>query len=381
MRISHSIYILLFLFFTAIGACKKEEDTFPEVLASVTANAMTSVTSSAAIGGGKIIDDGGSTVTDRGVCYSTTSDPTLSNSFVSAGGGASDFSCNISGLQPNTTYYLRAYAINSKGTAYSSNEVVFKTSTAEPSLTTSDAFSVTGNDAAVTGVIADNGGATILTRGICYSTSANPTISDSVVYSSSPTTSFSLTLPGLLPLTTYYVRAFATSSSGTGYGNQISFTTTDQVFAIGEYYNGGIIFYLDDSQIHGLIVATSDQSTSADWGCAGQLISGADGIAVGDGPVNTADITASCSSSTNAAAICANLNWKGYSDWNLPSKGDLDLINKNLHLQGLGSFSIASYWSSTEYDANSASSFNFNTGTQSNANKNSPYSVRAVRSF
>ena len=88
---------------------------------TVTTNSVSSITSTSAICGGNVTSDGGATVTARGVCWSTSINPTTSNSKTTNGTGTGSFTSNISGLNPGTTYYVRAYATNSNGTSYGSN--------------------------------------------------------------------------------------------------------------------------------------------------------------------------------------------------------------------------------------------------------------------
>ncbi len=130
-----------------------------------------------------------------------------------------------------------------------------------------------------------------------------------------------------------------------------------------------------------LEAAPSDQSTSAEWGCVGTLISGADGFTVGTGEQNTIDIEAGCTTPGTAADICANLSLGGYSDWFLPSKDELNLMYENLKLSGVGGFADSYYWSSSEYYANYAWEQSFYNGNQYNNNKSNTYRVRAVRAF
>lgn len=373
-------YIWFFLIASSLLSCKKEPSSTIATIPSVSTTSVSSITSTSAISGGSIIYEGDASITAKGVCYSTVANPTLSNNIVSAGIGSASFTCNLTGLTPNTTYYLRAYATNSAGTAYGNNQIIFNTLLNTPILTTISASSITGNVAVSGGNVTDNGGATVLTRGVCFGVNPNPTINDSVSLSLSGTDSFTVNLNGLTDSTTYYVRAFATTTVGTGYGNEISFTTLEQLIAIGESYNGGIIFYINDHGDEGYVVAPNDQSTSADWGCAGIAITGADGIGVGNGPQNSIDIMNECGTTGTAVAICSNLVLDGYSDWFLPSKGELEVLYQNLYLSGFGNFSQNSYWSSSEVDGSNAWSFNFNTNTAGNANKFSPYMVRAIRS-
>ena len=89
-------------------------------------NIVSDVTATTATCGGYVSDDGGATVTARGVCWSTSPNPTVSDSHTTDGTGTGGFTSNITGLTVNTTYYVRAYAINSEGTTYG-NQVSFKT--------------------------------------------------------------------------------------------------------------------------------------------------------------------------------------------------------------------------------------------------------------
>jgi hypothetical protein len=98
----------------------------PGTLPTITTTAASSITSNSATSGGNVTSAGSATVTARGICYGTSSNPTTSNSTVSSGSGTGSFSANLSGLAANTTYYVRAYATNSVGTAYGS-QVSFTT--------------------------------------------------------------------------------------------------------------------------------------------------------------------------------------------------------------------------------------------------------------
>ena len=139
--------------------------------------------------------------------------------------------------------------------------------------------------------------------------------------------------------------------------------------AIGDTHQGGIIFYLDGNG-GGLIAAPIDQSSDAEWGCYGTLISGADGTAIGTGAQNTIDIEAGCSESGTAADICANLTLGGYSDWFLPSKDELNEMYLNigqgnvLGLGNVGGFAPNYYWSSTEVEGTNPWGQDFGVGGQ-----------------
>ncbi|RPH31977.1 MAG: M6 family metalloprotease domain-containing protein [Bacteroidales bacterium] len=89
---------------------------------TVSTTAVSSITSSTASSGGNVTADGGATVTERGICYATTQTPTTASSKVTSGTGTGTYIANMSGLAPSTTYYVRAYAINSNGTAYGAQQ-------------------------------------------------------------------------------------------------------------------------------------------------------------------------------------------------------------------------------------------------------------------
>ena len=99
------------------SSCKKENDKNIPVLSTTE---VTGITQTTAMSGGNITDDRGSTVTARGVCRSTSQNPTIRDSKTEDGTGIGSFTSSISGLEPNTTYYVRAYATNSAGTGYGS---------------------------------------------------------------------------------------------------------------------------------------------------------------------------------------------------------------------------------------------------------------------
>ena len=265
----------------------------PATIPIVITSAVTNITDNSATCGGHITSDGGAAVTARGVCWSTNQNPTIADYHTTDGSGTGAFTSSITGLSPNTTYYVRAYATNSEGTSYGEQKMLhtlcnvvnisisgntninpgqsttltasgantyqWSTNATTASITVSPtsntAYTVVGTNnygctgsasvivtintaPAVTthvisnigtsaatcgGNVTSDGGATVTARGVCWSTAQNPTINNAHTTNGSGTGNFSSNITGLTPNTTYYVRAYATNSVGTSYGNQISF--------------------------------------------------------------------------------------------------------------------------------------------------------------
>ena len=183
---------------------------------------------------GTVTDDGGHSITDRGFIYKAGGTPSISDNKTSAtvptGTGA--FTKDITGLTPGTQYFFNAYATNEDGTAIYGTPGSFYTSTSAPTVSSTTAVtSITYNSASSGGNVSSDCGSPITQRGICWSTGAGPTTSNSKQTASGTTGSFSANLTGLSASTTYYVRAYAINAYGTAYGPQVSFTTSVQLFA------------------------------------------------------------------------------------------------------------------------------------------------------
>jgi len=221
-RLFKNSVIVILLIGTSIyfTSCKKEA-----TLPIVTTTNVSEIRSTSAATGGIITSDGGSEVTAQGVCWNTAPFPTLGNNKTNNGTGSGTFSSNMTGLTPNTTYYVRAYATNRAGTAYG-NEVSFKSNEISLATLTTIINSFTSTTAEFSGNITDDGGDPVTVRGVCWGTAPDPTISINKTSDESGTgSSFTNVLTDLAPNTTYYVRAYATNSAGTAYGNQVSFIT------------------------------------------------------------------------------------------------------------------------------------------------------------
>jgi len=198
--------------------------------------------------GGEVLTDWGSPITQKGICYSTSSNVNLLNSTVSISQQTTNiFSQDIpdpnNTLLSGTIYYYRSFATNSYGTGYG-DEKTFTTPQSQsiPTLTTVSISNLLYNSATSGGVIQSNGNSQISQTGVCWSTSPNPTIELSEKTSDGPNnTSFTSTLINLDPLETYYVRSYATNGIGTGYGNELSFTTPPSPFPVVTTSNSVVI--------------------------------------------------------------------------------------------------------------------------------------------
>jgi hypothetical protein len=352
----------------------------------------TSIAAATATSGGNITSDGGTAILARGVCWSTSQNPTTADAKTIDAGTTGAFTSSLTGLVAITTYYVRSYATNIAGTSYGP-QINFTSTT--PVVPTVDRIStlITTTTASSGTNVSSDGGAAITAEGVCWSTTINPDISLSTKTSDGTTLAFTSNITGLTRGTIYYVRSYATNSAGTGYGTQVSFRTMD--YDIGEAKFGGIIAYclqpgdlgFDANVTHGLIAAVADLGT-APWGCPSTTISGLKETSkIGQGNQNTIDIMAGCAELGIAARLCGDLVEGGYDDWYLPSLNEL--LSVCLNGTAIGGFANNSYyWSSSEWEWSEGPvhtvyfsvPYSFHGGGHSKANTTF-YRVRAIRSF
>lgn len=199
-----------------------------------TTSGVTEITTTSSKIGGNISGSGGSIV-ERGVCWSKSPGPQLyDDPYKEDGHGRGEFTTKISGLKPATTYYVRAYAICQSydedgivsGIDYTYGPTLSFSTRDGIGLLTTEAISQVGMTSVTSGgIITDDGGSSITSRGVCWSTLPNPTIENTKTVNGTGTGTFVSSPTGLTSNTTYYLRAYAVNNATTFYGNEVSFTT------------------------------------------------------------------------------------------------------------------------------------------------------------
>lgn len=217
------IFALFLLVTASVESCKKDEE--PE-LPRVQTGEMTDINDKAATCSGSITDEGNAKILSKGFVWDLQLNPTLekNSGFKDCGGSSGGFTSLVENLLPNTLYHIRAFATNSAGTAYG-NEITFTTQVILPEVSTLPLTNVTAFSVSSGGNVTKEGSSPVLSRGVCYSTTSNPLVSGLHTSDGSGPGEFSSFIENLDPEVTYHLRAYASNSYGTTYGEEITFTT------------------------------------------------------------------------------------------------------------------------------------------------------------
>ena len=244
------------------------------VLATLNTLPATNVKTTTAVLNAEILTDGNPKYTERGFVYSESSMPTIGSCIKKVTSTLTDsktYSATVGGLTKGQTYYVRAYAINAGQEAYSTNEVSFTPSDALPKVTTQSVTNIsrTAGKATFNGKIVDAGEPEYTERGFVYATTHNPMVdSDTkVVATGKGTGDFVANATGLVVGNTYYVRAYATNTQGTAYGEEkvadfkaippqvttvsVEFKSNTSAYFIGKITNVGDPEYTERGFIYG----------------------------------------------------------------------------------------------------------------------------------
>lgn len=355
---------------------------------------------------------GSPAATEWGVCCALAgTHPTISDiKAKSASNKLGEYSVVLEGLEPGTEYLALPYAIHSTGVVYGPSVFIY-TKGILASLSTREATDVRSTSAKVSTTIS-SGVPAFTDHGICYATTPDPTIENSIIKGSAPNAGvFTVTVNGLTPNTKYYVRAYATNKEGptygnpvTAYGNQVTFTTPANKYAVGDVYGTGtdkaVVFYVDATGGHGWVVALKDLSKT--YWADGILVENMSVTMTTDKNVALSDINGyantqklrthnSYMSGSKAYATAAlSISDTDFSNgWYLPALGQLQKLGSawslvNNTILSVGGTEIAAdyYWSSTEYSQRNAWHYDLKYSDASFTWKGmNSIRARAVRSF
>jgi len=189
----------------------------------VATGSISSISFTSAVCGIKQSAMGSSVITEKGICWSTSENPTENDTKAISTLGTDSSTVNLSSLTSGTKYYVRAYAKNAFGVSYGA-QVSFTTSSYSLPVveTVSATYNYSTNKATCVVNVKSNGGCALTERGICWSTSPNPTIANTKYSGGISTGQFYAIMSNLSLNNVYYVRSYATNCAGTAYGNQLT---------------------------------------------------------------------------------------------------------------------------------------------------------------
>ena len=199
-----------------------EDDTIPRVKTWY----VRDVTYCAALASGQVLGNGGQTVEEYGLCYGTELKPTIEGMHVVAGSGIGSFDCQLTDLSPETQYWVRAYAICTKGVYYG-EQLEFETKPLPMEVHTLSVSDVTASRLRAEGEVIRDGGSEVRECGFCWGTEHNPTIEGLHAKASSGLGMFGCYFSGLERGRTNYIRAYAINAESVAYGNELELVPDD----------------------------------------------------------------------------------------------------------------------------------------------------------
>lgn len=232
MKTKILITTLTLLLIAALTTCKKEPEVptgsnkieFGQTITDSVAWHVVKVST-------EITGTGGNPITQHGHCWSIKNKPTTDDDKTTFGklDAPTTYNSELTGLQDNTTYYIRPYVIYANGVVYGTEETIKTLKIEPPQVSTVEVTNIKLTSATGGGNVGSYGGLTITARGVCWNITGNLTLENSIGHTAdgSGTGNFTSTITGLTENTHYYVAAYATNEKGTGYGEVISFTTIE----------------------------------------------------------------------------------------------------------------------------------------------------------
>ena len=178
---------------------------------------------------GRVINIGNEDIVQHGFCWSPFENPTINDELTRIGTKetAGTFTSTIAELPPDVKFFVRAYVTTGEEPEYGKNKTFTTPPPNLPEVATSPVGAITLTSAVSGGNVISEGGDPVSARGVCWSTSENPTLDDNHTTDGSGPGEFTSMLTGLTCSNEYFVRAYSTNSSGTAYGTQVVFTTSE----------------------------------------------------------------------------------------------------------------------------------------------------------
>ncbi len=388
-----SIKIVLALFVLVVAGCSSDSgggETFSSVLLTTKAAVLSNNNLVVSTGGIVSADFSESDVCEAGICYSNVPGPTVLNQVISSSFNL-DYSASFSDVTFGTTYYMRAFLRNfDTGEVKYGNEVSI---TIPTSLTTNIVKNISCSGFSVDIDVASNLSSNT-ERGICYSTSQNPTVSNETFADSTfGSGTFNMTITNsfqsdwVTANNTYYLRSYVRVDGVYYYGNQVSFRVPGYIGG-----SGGYVFFDKGETTNGwryleaatnYLVNTANGNQYFDWNnCNSTTFLAGLSNDIGTGAANTTIIRNGCNFTTNAAAMAQSTSLNGQSDWFLPSLEELRMLY-SLKRENIISYNsnVYSLISSSQQSNTTNWAFNFSTGVQAFMTKTEDSRVWQVRRF